>query len=116
MNNATQEIIYQLLAIIVSGTVGVVGMYAKAYIKNKMEKMDYEFDNSRVERILNNAVTYSEDYGKQIARITAKKLASTEKMDIAKRYISKVSPDVIENYGRELELMIDRKVAEKFGK
>jgi len=115
MYNTMQEGIYQLLAVIVSGAVGVVSMYAKAYIKNKMKKMDYEFDNSRIERILTNAVVYSENYGKQLARIAAKKVASSEKLEVAKKYINTVSPDLIETYGNELEAMIDRKVAEKFG-
>jgi len=116
METAVQELVYQLVALIVSGVVGMVGLYAKAYIKNKMEKMDYEFENSKVERLLDNAVHYAEAWGKTRAREYSNSVTGSDKMSVAVEYINKVDKDVITKYGNELELMLDRKVTQVLNK
>ena len=116
MDTAMQEIMYQTMAVAVSGVVGIVGMYAKAYLKNKMKQMDYEFENSKVERILDNAVNYAEAYGKKMAKGMVVRIDGGDKMAAARRYVNKVDPEVVAKYGGQLESMIDRKVMQRFGK
>ena len=108
-----QEIVYQLLAAGVSGVIGMVGMYAKAYIETKMKHMDYEFENSRIERILDNAVNYADRVGKEYAEVYAKRVAGDEHLSNARKYINRIDPKLVVKLGNELNVMIERKIEQK---
>lgn len=112
MDTAMQEIIYQGLAVVISGIITTAGGYAIAYIKSKTDKLNYEFDNSRLERILHNAVDYAENYSKSVAKTVAVKIDGSMKQSMAKEYINKIDPTLVTKYGSELETMIDRKAAQ----
>lgn len=107
MDTTTQEIIYQIMALIISGVFVLIGAYIKS--------LKYVKDNERIERIIDNAVSYAEQFGKGYAVDASKELASHEKLAVAKEYINKIDKKIITKYANELELMIDRKVAQKFG-
>jgi len=115
METTTQEIIYQLLALLVSGILAVLGAYVKKLITTKIDIAKYGFENERVERIIDNAISYAEQKGKAIAKKNSVKLAGNKKLEFAKIYINKVDKKIVKKYGLQLEDMIERKVAQKFG-
>ena len=115
MENTTQEIIYQLIAVVMSGVIVYVGAYAKELFKTKVVIAKYDFDNDRVERIIDNGVTYAEQYAKSMAKKTAESIASSHKLDVARKYINGVDKSIVTSYGEQLDRMIERKVAQKFG-
>lgn len=112
---ATQELIFQAIAILLSGILTILGAYAKKFIQTKIDIEKYGFENDRVERIIDNAVNFAEAKGKQYAKERSKAIASSVKLDMARKYINKIDSDVIEKYGGQLDDMIERKVIQKFG-
>ena len=115
MDNTTQEIIYQLMALLVSGVLAIIGAYAKKLITTKIDIAKYGFENERVERIINNSVNFAEQKAKEYAKSKAVKIASIDKLKGARKYINGVDKSIIEKYGTQLDDMIARKVAQKFG-
>ena len=112
METTTQELIYQLLLLVVTGVITVIGAYAKKYITAKIDFEKYGFENDKVERIIDNAVNYVEQKAKEKAKAGAYRLASNDKLDMARAYINKVDKGVVEKYGAKLDVMIERKVAQ----
>lgn len=115
METTTQELIYQFMVILVSGILAILGAYVKQLIKTKIDVEKYGFENERVERIIDNAVNFAEQKGKEFAKVQTVKIASNEKLDFARKYINGVDKDIIEKYGTQIDDMIARKVAQKFG-
>ncbi len=115
METTTQEFIYQLMALIISGILAVIGAYAKKLITTKIDIAKYGFENDRVERIVDNAVNFAESKGKGFAKDKAKEIASKYKHSTALMYINKVDKDIVEKYSTNIDDMIARKVAQKFG-
>lgn len=119
METTTQEIIYQVIMLIVSGILAVLGAYAKKYITTKIDIAKYGFENDRVERIIDNAISFAEQRAKVAAKGTARDgvrhMDGSTKLAIAKQYIDKVDRAVVTKYATQLDDMIDRKVAQKFG-
>ena len=113
--NTTEELIMQLLMLVVTGAIAIVGNYLKNFIKTKIDVTKYGFENDRVERIIDNAIHYAEQQGKHYAKNAGVKLAGSKKLDFARYYINKVDTGVVAKYGEQLENMIERKVAQKFG-
>ena len=70
-----------------SGFIIYVGAYAKEIFKTKAVIAKYGFDNEKLERILDNAVTYVEGYSKTVAKDTATRLSSSHKLDMANSLI-----------------------------
>ena len=110
METTYQEIIYQVLALVTAGVVGLVGTYLNKYVKAKAEKVGYEFKNSRVERILANAIHYGEEWGAEYAKKRAGKVKGSEKYAVAIEYINSVDSSIITEYGGTLQLMVNRKL------
>jgi len=104
MATATNELIYQVSAMVISTVVTVLGVYLKRLIKTNSYVKECDLYNKKVENVLNNAINYAE--------ASAKKYASDKisKKDYALKYIEEVSPDIIHKEGVKLELMLDRKV------
>ena len=109
-----EDLIYQGMVGIAGLVFTVVSMELKAYIAKKKSIMGYEFDVEVTERILGKAVVYAEGYAKTYAAKSASKLASSEKMAVAKKYIEMVDPKLVLKLGDELGQMIDRKVTERY--
>ena len=51
METATQEIIYQTVALVISGVLAIVGAYARKLISTNIKLSKYGFDNDKLERI-----------------------------------------------------------------
>lgn len=115
METTTQELIYQFMMILVSGLLTILGAYLKKLISTKIDIEKYGFENERVERIIDNAINFAEQKAKIAAKHQAKSLSGSDKLDLAKKYINKVDRKIIEEKANELEDMIDRKLAQKFG-
>ena len=115
MDTALQELIYQFMAILGSGLIGWIGLEVKSYIAKKKAIMGYEFDNDKMERIINNAVDYAETRGNEYFKVQAKKMASSEKLDTAREYINMVDAKKVQELGNTLDAMISRKVSSKYG-
>jgi hypothetical protein len=115
MENTTQELIYQLMALIAIGILAILGAYLKKLIQTKINIQKYGFENDRVERIIDNAINFAEQKAKEYSKIQSEKIASNEKLTTAKLYIDKVDKNIIEKFGTQLDDMITRKVAQKFG-
>lgn len=115
MDTATQELIYQLIMVLVTGILGLIGFYAKKLIVTKIDIEKYGFENEKVERIIDNAVFYGEQKAKELAKAQAVKIAGSEKLTIAKGYIDNIDKSIIEKYGAQVDDMIARKVAQKLG-
>jgi hypothetical protein len=115
MDTATQELIYQLIGILITGIFGVIGFYAKKLITTNIDIAKYGFENEKVERIVENAVYYGEQKAKEFAKAQAVKIAGSEKLTIAKGYINNIDKSIIEKYGTQIDDMVARKVAQKLG-
>lgn len=115
MEQATGELIYQLVVLVMSGVLAMVGAYAKKYLTTKIEIAKYGFENERVERIIDNAVAFAEQKGREYAKTQSEKLESNKKLDYARKYIDSVDRGIIEKYGEQLNGMITRKVIQKIG-
>lgn len=115
MDTATQELIYQGITIGLSFILGLIGLAVKGWIADNVDASRYGFENDRVERILDNAIFKAEQYAKEYAKEQATKLSGNNKLSHAREYINKVDPTLIAKYGDQLDNMISRKVAQKFG-
>lgn len=115
MEKATGELIYQLVVLVMSGVLAMIGAYAKKYLTTKIEIAKYGFENERVERIIENAVAFAEQKGREYAKTQAVKLESNKKLDYARKYIDSVDKDIIAKYGDQLNGMITRKVIQTVG-
>ena len=115
MDTTMQEIIYQIMALLISGVVATLGFYAKKLIVTKIDIEKYGFENEKIERILSNAVSYAEQTAKEYAKSNSRKIASSTKLDIARKYINNVDKSMVTKYALQLDNMIARKVEQKFG-
>ena len=115
MDTTLQELINQGLILLITAIFAVVGAYLKQLIKTKVDVTKYGFENDRVERILDNAVSYAEKKAKDYSKGQVSNIASSKKLDFARQYINTVDRNVVKKYGTQLNAMIERKVAQKFG-
>ncbi len=115
METTTQEIIYQVIAITISGILGLIGVYVKNFLTTKIDIAKYGFENDRVERIITNAVDYAEQKSREYAKGIARNTASSEKLDLARQYINQIDKNIVTKYGNDLDLMIERKVIQVLG-
>ena len=116
MDTTIQEIIYQTIMITAAGVLTFIGTEIKSYIRKKKYILGYEFDNARVERIIDNAVHFAEAKGSEMMVKEVKKMSSNTKLNVAVAYINKVDKDLADRYGDNLPDMIARKVEQRFRK
>ena len=102
METGLQELIFQGLLLVI----GVVFTTIKLYLDNLVIADD------RLKKLLNDAVQYAEQESLSIAKTQARSLAGSEKMDLARDYINKMSPATIKQYGNDLNDMLTMKVGE----
>lgn len=110
METTTQQIAFQLMMLILSGILAMISAYVKKYLETKVQIAQYGFDNERIERIIGNAVSFAEQKGASHLKQYAEKIAGNEKLDFAKQYIDTVDKSIIEKYGGQLDMMIERKI------
>lgn len=108
--SSTKELIYQLLALVITLIVGYVGNLIRDFLKTNKYAIEYNLYNEKTERILANGIAYAEAKAKDGIR------DNISKRDIAMRYIDKIDPSIIAKHGNNLELMIDRKVEQMYQK
>ena len=112
METATQELIFQIITIVISVGLTVLGVYAKKLITTKIDVTKYGFENERVERLLDNAVNYAEGEARTYAKTQAQQLAGNEKLGIARQYLNSIDPTIIQKYGKQIDDMLSRKVVQ----
>ena len=115
METTTQELIYQIIMMIVTGILTFIGAELKSYLAKKKAILGYEFDNAKVERIIENSVNFAEAKSKKYLKEQSKKIASSKKLDFARTYINKVDKKIAIKYGDKLNDMIERKVIQVVG-
>ena len=115
METTTQELIYQVMLIVATGILSFIGAELKSYLAKKKAILGYEFDNTRIERIIDNGVNYAESEAKKYFKIQSEKIAGSDKLDFARTYIDKVDKTIAVKYGTKLNDMIERKVIQVVG-
>lgn len=115
MENTTQEMIYQVMAIGISSLFALIGAALHRLILNKIHIEKYGFENERVERIIGNAIDFAEQRAKELAKNGAVKLAGRNKLELARSYINKIDQSLIMRYAEQLDDMIARKIQQKIG-
>lgn len=115
MEQTAEGLIFQFIALVMTGVLTLIGTYAKKYIATKIELEKYGFENERVERIIDNAIAFAEQKGIEYAKAQSAKLESSKKLDYARKYIDSIDRGIIEKYGEQLNGMITRKVIQTIG-
>lgn len=103
MEEIIGQLVFEVVSIIVSLAFAVVAGYLKYYLSSNATAIKYNLYNERVERILENALVYSETDKSGVAGVVNK---------IAKNYIAEVAPDIYKAEGERLDIMLDRKKAQ----
>lgn len=106
LTTSTGELLYQVASVIISAGIAMAAVYIRNWVKTSEAAKKYQLDNDITERVLSNAVVYAEEQGKLLVK------DGLEKRKFAIEYIEKVKPELIQEYGNGLEVMVDRKVAE----
>ena len=109
LDNATQQIVYEVMKMIVSVVGLILAYYVKQWLATNAFAKKYELDNIITERTIDNAVTYAEKKGLEYG------VKGIKKKELAMTYIDKIDPKLVAKYGDKLDIMVDRKVAQKFG-
>jgi len=114
MENTTQEIIYQFLAVGMSALFALLSLAIRKLIVNKINIEKYGFENDRIERIISNAIDFAEQKAQEYAKMGASKISGIEKLSIAREYIDKIDKSIVAKYAEQLDDMITRKIAQKW--
>lgn len=96
-------ILYETVVVVITGIFAILGMYLRNFLQTNSKAVEYNLYNERTERILANALAYAENAAKGLAK------SKLDKKDVAKEYIKKVAPDIIDIEGDKLDIMLDRK-------
>ena len=120
METTTQELIYQIMALFISGLLAIIGAYTKQLITTKIDIAKYGFENAKVEAIIDNGINYAEAMGnkylKERASNTAIKMQGNEKLNIAMTYVNnRVDKATIVKYATNLDEAIERKLTKRIG-
>lgn len=107
MSNGTTQLVFSLAIVVITTLGSVVLWYLKKVLSTNKYAIEYNLNNERTERILENAIAYAVSKGSDMVK---DKLATTE---LANKYIDKIAPDIIAKEGDKLELMIQRKIQQK---
>ena len=97
------DILYETVVVVITGIFAILGMYLRNFLQTNSKAVEYNLYNERTERILANALAYAETAAKGLAK------SKLDKKDVAKGYIKKVAPDIIDKEGDKLNIMLDRK-------
>ena len=97
------SVLYETVAVVITGIFAILGMYVRKFLQTNSKAVEYNLYNERTERILANALAYAETAAKGLAK------SKLDKKKVAKEYIKKVAPDIIDKEGDKLNIMLDRK-------
>ena len=109
LDTATQQAVYEIIKVVFSVVGLVLAYYIKRWLATSSFAKKYEINNIITERTIDNAVMYAEKKGLEYS------VKGIEKRKLAIEYLDEINPKLVAKYGDKLELMIDRKVAQKFG-
>ena len=119
MDNAFQELLYQILAVTLTVSLTIITAYVRNYLKTKIDVTKYGYTNKELDALLTKAVIYAEQKGKEYAKNSAKEtdknMSGSTKFKLARDFINKIDPNIIDEYGDKLTELITAKVGEQFG-
>ena len=115
MQTAFDELTYQVVAVATTGLITIISYYLRNLINTKIEAEKYGLSKEKLNTLLNDAVLFAEQKGKEFAKNNSELMSSDKKLQAAKQYINKIDPTVIREYGNTINDMIAAKVAETFG-
>jgi len=110
LDNGTQQLVYELLKLVM-GLVGLVTTYyVNKWLNTNATAKKYELDKIITEKAVEDAVVYAEKKGMEYG------LKGIKKKELSLKYLDDVNPELISKYGDKLDVIIDRKVAERLAK
>ena len=109
LDSVTQQVTHEIIKVVFSIVGLVLAYYIKQWLATNSFARKYEFNNIMTERTIDNSVMYAEKKGLE------RSARGIEKRKLAKKYLDEINPELVAKYGNKLDLMIDRKVAQRFG-
>ena len=109
LDNATQQLVYEVMKMVISAAGLVVAYYLKQWLATNAYAKKYATELGITERTIENAIDYAEKKGLEYG------VKGIEKKKLSYDYLDKVDPELVSKYGNKLGVMIDRKVAQRFG-
>lgn len=108
LDNATQQIVYEVIRILTSLIGLVIAYYIKDWIATSAFSKKHDLEKYITQETIDEAVMYAEDKGNKAA------LKGIEKKQLATKYLSAVDPKLVNKLGSALSYNIDLAVAKKF--
>lgn len=105
----TMVILSEALQIFISLLFTALSGFAISWLRTSSTAKKYKLNNDRIEATIANAIDYAENATKKAS------MDGLAKKQYAIKYIEGIDPSIIREKGDSLELMIDRKVYQKFG-
>ncbi len=95
-----ENLVFQILVVVIGSAIAAIKFYNDKYTR----------DDSKLNSIVNDAINYAEQLGREEAKKASKKLAGSEKLAFAVKYIDMIDPNIIKKYGDNLTKIITSKV------
>ena len=102
--NTTQTLLSQLSDLFITTIMAIITYYIKEFLQTSSFVKKYNLDNEKTERLLANAISYAESNSKKYVN------ENITKRDLAIKYLEKVSPTTVNQFGEIIHDMLDRKV------
>lgn len=102
--NTTQTLLSQLTDLFITTIMAIITYYIKEFLQTSSFVKKYNLDNEKTERLLANAISYAESNSKKYVN------ENITKRDLAIKYLEKVSPTTVNQFGEIIHDMLDRKV------
>ena len=109
LDNGTQQLVYEVMKMLISAAGLVVTYYLKQWLATNAYAKKYSTELGITERTIENAIDYAEKKGLEYS------VKGIKKKELSYAYLNKVNPELVKKYGDKLDIMIDRKVAQRFG-
>jgi len=110
LDTGTQQLVYEVLKLLMSLVGLVTTYYVNKWLSTNATAKKYELDKIITEEAVENAVVYAEKKGMELG------LKGIEKKELSLKYLDDVNPEIISKLGNKLDVVIDRKVAERLAK
>lgn len=102
------SLIGELIFVIFAGVIAGLAFALKTMLAKKI-------DNELFEKIMIDGVNYAEQMSKELLKNGAEKIDGSDKLEFAKKYISRVDPELFLEHKDDIESLIKAKVGELFG-
>jgi len=109
LDNGTQQLVYEVMKMLISAAGLIITYYLKQWLATNTTAKEYATELGITERTIENAVDYAEKKGLEYG------VKGIEKKKLSYDYLNIVDPKLVSEYGSKLSIMIDRKVAQRFG-